>query len=375
MTLNTQVFPFRMPALTMGCGARRKLAEAARALGPRALVVTDEALAAQPRFGECVGMLKEGGLEVTTFSGVQPDPPIGCAQRCVEAALDCRAEVLVGIGGGSSLDVAKCTAVLVRHGCAIDSLFGADRVPGRGVPTVLVPTTAGSGSEVTPIAILSDEEHKLKRGIVSDHLIADVALVDPEMCVSLPPRPTAYTGTDALTHAIEAYTNRFAVPLIDTFALEAIRLVGGNLRRCVADGSDVEARYAMSLASLLGGLCLKAVNTAAVHALAYPLGCEFKVPHGMANSLLLPHVMRFNSEASGERYERIAEALGAGDAVAAVEQLSHELGTDRKMREFGVGEADLPRMAKAAMEVQRLLKNNPRQVTEADALDVYRAAW
>ena len=359
----------------MGCGARRKLPETVRAFGHRILVVTDPGMAKEPLFQECLSLLKDGGLHVAAFTGVSPEPRVTSLQPCVDLARDCQADVLVGIGGGSSLDVTKCVAVLLRYPREPSLLFGIDKVPGRGVPTVVLPTTAGSGSEVTPIAVMSDEKRKIKLGIVSDHLIADVALVDPELCVSLPPWPTAYTGMDAMTHAIEVYTNRFAVPFIDNLAIEAVRLVGLNLRRCVARGNDVTARYGMSLASLLGGLCLKSVNTAAVHALAYPLGCEFNVPHGIANALLLPHVMRFNASACQERYKPIAEALGANDAVLAVEELSQEVGTARKLREFDVREGDLPRMAKSAMAVERLLKNNPREVTEADALNVYKAAW
>lgn len=375
MDLNAEVFSFAMPALTMGCGARRTLGSAVSAFGKRACVVTDPSVAKQTGFGECLASMEEGGVTAKVFSSVPPDPPVRTARECVRFARESGAEVVVGIGGGSSIDVAKVTAVLLRHECELASLFGIGQVPGRGAPTVMVPTTSGSGSEVTPIAILSDHEARLKRGIVSDSLIANAAVVDPELVVTLPPGPTGYTGMDALTHALEAYTNRFAVPLIDAFALEAIRRIGANLRRCVADGADIEARYSMSLASLLGGLCLKSVNTAAVHALAYPLGCEFNAPHGIANSLLLPHVMRFNAPASEERYGKIADALGAQDAVTAVEDLARDVGTDRKMREFGVREDDLPGLAASAMKVERLLRNNPREVRQGDALAIYEAAW
>ena len=375
MKPNTRVFSFKMPALVAGCGARAQLGALGSGFGKKAFVVTDPCMAAQPGFASCVEALEADGLAVATFTQVAPDPPIALVTQCAEQARQERPDVVIGIGGGSSLDVAKCAAVLLRCEAPLGDLFGIGRVPARGVPTILVPTTAGSGSEVTPIAILSDREQHMKKGIVSDHLIADVALVDPELAVTLPPGPTAYTGMDALTHAIEAYTNRFAVPMIDTLALEAIRLVGANLRRCLADGADIEARYGMSQASLFGGLCLKSVNTAAVHALAYPLGCEFDVPHGIANSLLLPHVMRFNAPVCAERFARIAEALGADDALAAVGILAHDVGTDRKMRDFKVRKEDLPRMAASAMEVQRLLSNNPREVTESDALAIYEAAW
>ncbi len=370
--MSMRVFDLAIPGVTIGYGARRQLPELAAAYGRRVGVVTDPGMAAQPSFDECVQLLRDGGMDVTTFTDVVADPPIENVHACVAALRGM--DVLVGIGGGSALDITKCAAVLLKHDDPIESMFGIGEVPGRGVATILVPTTAGTGSEVTPIAVLSDHEAHLKRGIVSDHIIADRAVVDPELCLTLPRGPTAYTGMDTFTHAIEALTNKFAVPLIDAFALEAIRLVSVNLKRCVEQGDDVDARYGMSMASLLGGMCLKSVNTAAVHALAYPLGGTFNVPHGIANSLLLPHVIRFNAPVVADRYEQVAKVMGADDVVAAVQQLSAGVGTDRKMREFGVTEADLPTMASSAMQVQRLLQNNPREVTEADALAIYEAA-
>ncbi len=375
MTVDTRIFDFKMPALTMGVGARKNLPKLVDSLGRRALVVTDAAMAKQPAFQECVRDLTSAGIEAHVFSEITSDPPISDVTACAGAAGESGVDAVVGIGGGSSLDVAKCAAIVLRHDCDINDIFGVDNTPGRGLPTILLPTTAGTGSEVTPIAILSDHQMNLKRGIVSDDLLADIALVDPELCVSLPPRPTAYTGMDALTHAIEAYTNKFAVPLIDSLALEAVRLIFGNLRECVENGGDIEARYAMSRASLLGGFCLYSVSTAAVHALAYPLGGEFNVPHGIANSLLLPHVMRFNEPVAAGRHARMAETIGAQDAIKAIEELSRAVGTSRRMREFGVKKDDLKRMASSALQVQRLLSNNPREVTEEDALAIYTQAF
>jgi alcohol dehydrogenase len=370
-----RVFSFRMPQVTMGLGARRDLPSLVGAYGRRVCVVSDRGMAEQPLFAEVLEALRAAGLQVNVFLDVPPDPPLGAVRACAAAARQSRADVLLGVGGGSALDVTKVAAILAAHDCTVESLVGIDQVPGRGVPTVLAPTTAGTGSEVTPIAVLSDEAADLKRGVVSDFLLAERAVIDPQFCLTLPPGPTAYTGMDTLTHAIEAYTNRFAVPLIDGFALEAARLVARHLRRAVQNGADEEARYGMSLASLLGGLCLRSVNTAAVHALAYPLGGRFHAPHGVANSLLLPHVMRFNAPVAAARYQEIAQAMGAADAVAAVVELSQAVGTNRRMREFGVEERHLPEMATAAMQVQRLLKNNPRELTETDALAIYKQAW
>lgn len=370
-----RIFSFHMPQLAMGLGARRELPALVSAYGRRVCVVSDPGIVGQPLVVEMLDTLRAAGLEIGIFCEVPPDPPLSAVRQCAATARQMQADVLLGIGGGSALDVTKVAAVLAARDCPLESLFGIDQVPGRGTATVLVPTTAGTGSEVTPIAVLSDEEADLKRGIVSDHLLADYAVIDPELCLTLPPGPTAYTGMDTLTHAIEAYTNRFAVPLVDALALEAARLVSLHLRRAVTTGTDAEARYGMSLASLLGGLCLRSVNTAAVHALAYPLGGRFHVPHGVANSLLLPHVMQFNAPVAGPRYQRIAEAMDATDAVAAVVELSQAVGTNRRMREFGVEEHHLAEMAAAAMQVQRLLKNNPREMTESDALKIYQEAW
>lgn len=370
-----RIFSFRMPQVMMGLGARRELPAIVHAIGRRVCVVSDPGIVGQPLFAEMLGDLRATGLQVDVFSDVPPDPPLSTVRKCAAAAREMQADLLLGVGGGSALDVTKVAAVLAARDCPLESLFGIDQVPGRGTATVLVPTTAGTGSEVTPIAVLSDEDADLKRGVVSDHLLADYAVIDPQLCFTLPPGPTAYTGMDTLTHAIEAYTNRFAVPLVDTFALEAARLVALHLRRAVASGTDEDARYGMSLASLLGGFCLRSVNTAAVHALAYPLGGRFHVPHGVANSLLLPHVMQFNAPVAAPRYHTIAEVMGATDAVAAVIELSQAVGTNRRMREFGVEQRHLPEMAAAAMQVQRLLKNNPREMTESDALTIYQEAW
>jgi alcohol dehydrogenase class IV len=293
---------------------------------------------------------------------------------------------LVGLGGGSALDIAKVTAVLLTNAGTPLDYVGLDRIPVDGLPRVLIPTTAGTGSEVSPIAILSDTQAHLKKGIVSPRLYADVALVDPELTVSLPPHITAYTGMDALTHAIEAYTNRYAHPLVDTLAIRAIELIGRYLPRAVARGDDSEARYHMAMASTLGGLCLGSVNTAAVHALAYPLGGEFNVPHGVANSLLLPYVMRYNLIGNLDRYAAIARALGyataglaPGDAaeraVDAVVRLARDVGIVSRMRDLGVPEAAIGPMAEAAMQVTRLLKNNPRAMTLEAARMIYAQAY
>ena len=373
--------------LIMGLGALYELPAAVRRLeGSKALIVTDPGLVKAGVAGRVGEVLAGGGIEYAVFDGVEPDPRIEIVDACLGAARDSRCDVLIGLGGGSSLDIAKMVSILLTNGGQATDYVGIGRVPKRGQAKILIPTTAGTGSEVTPIAVLSDKAEHLKKGVVSEHLYADVALIDPELTVGLPPRITAYTGMDALTHAIEAYTNKYAQPFIDTFALEAIRLIGENLRRAVACGEDVTARYNMSLGSLYGGLCLGSVNTAAVHALAYPLGGTYDVPHGIANALLLPYVMRFNMISDMTKFANIAIALGevtdglslreaAELAVEAVEQLCIDIGIVRRMRDLGIPEDAIDEMAEGAMKVTRLLVNNPRALRIEDVRDIYRAAW
>lgn len=248
-----------------------------------------------------------------------------------------------------------------------------------------MPTTAGTGSEVSPISVLLDETEQLKKAAISPHLTPDAAYVDPKFSVTLPPAVTAATGLDALTHCIEVYANRVAHPMVDLYALQGIRLISANLLRAVEHGDDLEARTNMALGSLYGGLGLSPVNTAAVHALSYPLGSEFHVAHGVSNAVFLPHVMRFNLPAAPERYAEVALALGAEAGKTAEEtaqrgldmvtELSKKCGIPESMSEFGVPEEAIPRMATAAMTVTRLLKNNLRALTVADAEAIYRAAY
>ncbi len=352
----------------------------------RVLIVTDPGLVEAGVCGRIQGILEDADVAYETFDGVEADPSIRVVRDGLAMAQDVAPDALIGLGGGSSMDIAKVISILMTNDGDATDYIGSDRVPGPGLPKVTVPTTSGTGSEVSPIAVLSDEEEHLKKGVVSEYLYADVALVDPTLTLTLPPAVSAYTGVDALTHAIEAYTNKYAHPLIDTLALRAIRLIGGNLRRAVACGEDRQARYNMSMASLLGGMCLGSVNTGAVHALAYPLGGEYDVPHGVANSLLLPYVMRYNLISDLERFAEIAAALGenldglslrdaADRAVDAVMQLCQDVGIVTQLRELDIPEDAIDEMAAAAMKVTRLLNINPRHVTEEAARQIYRDAY
>ena len=328
--------------------------------------------------------LAKQGCVVTLWSDVQQEPTIADFNRTLEVAREAGVDAVVGLGGGSAMDVAKLVAAFLQPGQALSESFGIGKLRGRATSLVCLPTTSGTGSEVSPIAILLDEADELKKGVVSEHLVPDAAFVDPLLAVSMPPAVTAATGMDALTHCIEAYANRLAHPVVDTWALEGIRLIAKHLSRAVLRGDDLEARTALAQASLYGGLCLGPVNTAAVHALAYPLGGEFHIAHGVSNAVLLPHVLEFNLPAAPGRYAEVAIALGAERCtdesetarrgLQRVVELMRACRVPEHMVELGVPASAIDRMARAAMTVTRLLERNVRTVTEADARDIYRRA-
>jgi alcohol dehydrogenase class IV len=370
--------------IVFGQGCATQCAEDMSALGlERAFIVTSPPIVglAEP----LAGALREEGAAVSIYDGIATEPSIAAFETTLEAARAFEPDAVIGLGGGSAIDVAKLVAALYDGKQEVRDVFGIGQVAGRALYMASLPTTAGTGSEVTPIAILGDEEEQLKKGIVSPHLVPDAAYIDPNLTLSLPPSVTASTGVDALTHCIEAFANRFAHPTVDLYATRGIRLISANVVRAVEQGDDIEARTSMALGSLYGGLCLAPVNTAAVHALAYPLGGEFHVPHGVSNSVLLPHVLRFNLPAAPERYAQVALALGlekggsdletAERGLARLFELSQACGIPAGMSDLGVPEEAIPHMAEAAMKVTRLLNNNLREVTVSDAEAIYRAAY
>lgn len=366
-----------------GQGSIRECASGLAARGcARAMIVTTP-----PTRSLCdplLALLGDKGVATLVWDELAGEPTLTEFADALAKARDFGADCVIGLGGGSAMDVAKLVAALFDGAQSIAEVIGVDLLRARTLPLACIPTTAGTGSEVTPIAILEDERDELKKGVVSRHLVPDIACLDPELTVSMPRPVTASTGLDALTHCIEAFANRFAHPIIDGFALEGIRLIGANLLRACEDGADLDARAAMLRASYYGGLCLGPVNTAAVHALAYPLGGEFHVPHGVANALLLPHVLRFNIEVAPARYALVSHALGVrstgddrSDALAGIErieELSRACGVTGGMSGHGISANAIPHMAAAAMTVTRLLERNLRVVTEADAARIYEAA-
>jgi len=356
---------------------------AGAALGPRLLFVTDPGIR---RLGLADAALASLGAGVTVFDAVEADP----AQQTLMAAVAAGhgATGVVGFGGGSAMDVAKLAALLLGSGEAIDAAWGVGNARGPRLPLVLVPTTAGTGSEVTPVAIITVGAEE-KRGVSSPLLLPDLALLDPDLTLGLPPAITAATGIDAMVHAIESYAtvNPNANPVSQMLARQALRLLGGNIETAVRQGDNRDARGAMLLGAMLAGQAFANAPVAAVHALAYPLGGIFHIPHGLSNALVLPHVLAFNAPVAAAAYAEIAAdafpdlaAVEGGQArcatfIAALAALAARLGLPARLRDAGVPQHALPRLAHEAMKQTRLLVNNPRPVTEADALAIYRAAW
>jgi alcohol dehydrogenase class IV len=369
--------------LVFGAGCLARCADELVARGCRSVFVVSGPTTR--RLGEPLhAALRAAGRDVALFDAIAREPSVDDLRTALAAARDARADAVVGLGGGSPLDVAKLVAALLGGEQDVRDAFGIGKLAGRSTYLACVPTTAGTGSEVSPNAILLDESDQLKKGVISPHLVPDAAYVDPALTVSVPPPVTAATGVDALTHCIEAYANRFAHPMIDLFALEGVRLIAANLVRAVEHGDDLDARTAVARGSLYGGMCLGPVNTGAVHALAYPLGSAFHVAHGVSNAVLLPHVLEFNLPAAPRRYAEVALALGAvpgqDDAQTAhrglelIRDLCRRCAIPPRMSDLGVPADAIDHLARSAMTVTRLLERNVRPLTLADATDIYRRA-
>ena len=369
-------------------GATTELGALMSELGAsKVLVVTDPGVESLGLMKVGLQSLKAAGLEVCCFTEVKADPPEPLLLKAVEFAKTSSVDGVIGFGGGSSMDVAKLVAFLATSEQPIEQAYGVNNARGSRLPLIQVPTTAGTGSEVTPIAIITTGATE-KKGVVSPILYCDWAVLDADLTLSLPANVTAATGIDAMVHALEAYTTKHKKnPISDTFALQALEKLGGNIRAVCADGQNREARAEMLLGSLMAGMAFSNAPCAAVHALAYPIGGHFHVPHGLSNALVLPHVLRFNvSEAKG-MYADIAPiamphlAGQSGDAgtmseklIEGFESLMIDLKLENTLRQVGVSHNHLPKMAEDAMKQQRLLINNPREVGYKDALSIYEQA-
>ncbi|NCE89372.1 iron-containing alcohol dehydrogenase [Pseudomonas sp. L13] len=371
-------------------GAVQRLASLCRERrARRVLIVTDPGIARLDLLDDVLPGFSAAKVAVAIFSDVAADPHEHCVLAAVEQARYIGADLVVGFGGGSSMDVAKLVALLAHpeNTQAITQLYGIDQAKGPRLSLIQVPTTAGTGSEVTPIAIVTTGENS-KMGIISTLLLPDLAILDAACTMGLPPHVTAATGIDAMVHAIEAYTSKLKRnPLSSLLAREALRLLASHLDQAVHNGGNLVARQAMLLGACLAGQAFANAPVAAVHALAYPLGSHFHIPHGLSNALVLPHVLRFNSEVAGPLYAELAplllgERLHAGEVSSLTEQFVNELaalsprcGLPTRLRDVGVPESSLAQLALDAMQQQRLLVNNLREVSEADALAIYQEAY
>ena len=373
--LSTPIDLIRPEEIAFGAGTLARIARFSAARGYRRPLVIADAFNA--------GRVDRLGLSgaITVFGAVKPEPDISNLDAALALAEDIRPDLVIGFGGGSAMDLAKLVAVLAGSGQTLADVVGADRVSGRSVGLVQVPTTAGTGSEAGTRALVTDTEARQKLAVQSRHMLADLAVIDPDLTMSVPPAVTAATGVDAMAHCVEAYTSRKSHPAIDLYALEGARLVGRYLPRAVADGADREARAGLALASLYGGFCLGPVNTTAGHAVAYPLGTRHHVAHGLACAAIFPHTLAFNATAAPEKTARVLEALGGpatGDGSAALEyayRFCADLGVEMRLSRMGVPEADLDAMTGEAHAIRRLLDNNPRDLPREAISAIYRAAY
>ncbi len=381
-----QPFTFNTaPSLVFGSGSAARIGEiAAQQLGPRIALVTDAGLMKTGLLEKALSSLEEAGVAVDIFDGVVADPPEAVVLAAVAKAQAFEARAVIGFGGGSSIDVAKLVALLARSGESLSEIYGVGAAKGPRLPLLAVPTTAGTGSEMTPISIVTTGAHE-KKGVVSPLIIPDIALLDPDLTLNLPPHVTAATGIDAMVHAIEAYTSTSANnnPVSKALAKEALHLLGRNIERAVHHGQDGEARAAMLIGSMLAGQAFANSPVAAVHALAYPIGGHFGVPHGLSNALVLPHVLRFNASACETAYAELApyafpalDGRASADAFAeALASLCMKVGLPPRLRDVGIPQDALSVLAQDAMKQTRLLVNNPRPLLLSDAHAIYEAAW
>jgi alcohol dehydrogenase class IV len=373
--------------IVFGPGSLEALGEEiGRAGGRKVLVVTDPGVKAAGILDAARDVLAKAGIAHAVFAGVEPDPAVEVALAGAGAASAFGPDLVLGIGGGSALDIAKVVSVQATNPEPLESFFGMEQVPRPGLPAILVPTTAGTGSEMTSICVLSDHRSQVKKGIVSNHLFARAALLDPRLTLTLPPAVTATTGMDALVHAIESFVGVRATLFTDLLNREAIRLAAENLRRAFDDGSDLKAREAMLTASALAGRAFSNTQNGLAHALALAIGGRHPLPHGLLTAFIIPWVMAYNADAAPRKFAEIARLFGAAatetaeaalarSAAGAVKALLDHLGISCRLRDHGVPPQDFPAIAKATLGAARLISNNPRPVTEAEVVGLLEANY
>jgi alcohol dehydrogenase class IV len=382
----THVF-FSPTKIIVGLNSASQVAQEVKQFGgSRVLIVTDPGVVAANLIAPIASSLKSGNVDYVIYDGVEPEPPSGVIDRGAEVFQSEGCDLVLGVGGGSSLDCAKGISILAVNKGKILDYCGVDQVPKNGTPMILMPTTAGTGSEVTRVLVLTDEEQNTKNVVFTPYALANAAIVDPLLTVSMPPTVTADTGMDAMVHAIETYVSINATVFSDILAERAIALIAENLPIAWAKGSNSRARCNMSLAATLAGMAFGSGGLGAVHALAYPLGTEYHMTHGRTNAIMLPHVMRYNLPGNPAKYARIAELMGrdlegfalleaAELAVEAIEDLLDTIRVSCRIKDYGIPEADLPKLAAGGMKQARLFVPNPRDLNEDDVNSIYKEAY
>ncbi|WP_421810749.1 iron-containing alcohol dehydrogenase [Flagellimonas sp.] len=347
-------------------------------------IVTDKGIRDSGTLEIVTSLLEEGSY--TLYDKVTPEPEMVIVEECKKAFLKAKNDGVIAVGGGSVMDTAKIMAVYAEHDGLLTDLFGEGKVSSRNTPLIAIPTTSGTGSEVTNIGVLSDTEGQVKKGIVSNYMLVDVAIVDPEMTLSCPKKITAASGIDALVHAIEAYLSNNANHITDALALRAMKLIINSLPKAYAKPDNIDAREDMAMGSLLAGLAFGNAGVGAVHALAYPLGGRYHLSHGISNSLLLPYVMEWNKMACVERFRDIAQAFdeplahttheqAADLVIKRLNKICKDVEIPQKISSFNIPESVLPELAADAAKIDRLLRNNPRTLSEQDILAIYKSAY
>ncbi len=373
--------------IVLGTGAVDQTGdEAARLAGTRPLVVTDPGVVEAGLLEGLERSLRERNIEPALFAEVEPEPRAGLVDRAVRVLRDEGCDLVVGFGGGSALDVAKGAASLASCDGGVLDYVGLDTLEERGVPRILIPTTAGTGSEAGMGIVLTDEAENTKKVVVSSHLLADTAILDPDLTLSMPKKVTAATGLDALVHAIESYTSATATPFSEVLGLQAVAMIGRHLPVAYSKGGDKVARYNMLLAANWAGAAFTSGGLAGVHALAYVLGTKYHQPHGLANAIMLPHVMAYNVPGNPEKFARIAEAMGedvrdlplheaARRSVEAVRRLLETVEVSCRLPDYGIPVEDLSALVEGGMAQSRLFAANPRDLMETDVRRIYESAF
>ncbi len=378
---------FTSQSIVFGCGALDRLGDEILGFNSKKVfLVADPVLEKLGIVDRVKGAIEKSQIEVVLFTKVEPNPTIELGEEAAEIVRSQKdIGTVIGLGGGSSMDVAKISAMLANNPGSVRDYIGVEKVKQFGLPTIMIPTTAGTGSEVSNASILADKQKHLKLGTMSRFLTPSLALVDPCLLTSLPPSVTASTAMDALTHAVEAYTANKAYPMTDLFALKSVELIGKYLRQAYSNGENLEARYNISLAALYAGIAIATASVGAAHALAYPVEGEYNLAHGVANGLMLPYVAEFNmlsnlgkygeiAKAMGERVEGLSERDAALKGVEAIKQLCVDLSIPLHLRDFGIKEDVLDHLSEQAFGIKRIIDNNPRKLTLADIKKIYTMA-